>query len=1076
MPEDPADANLNPYAPPENAESEPAAAESDPEGFKPDWRSMGSFLAVQSHNVLNDKITQFALIGLMGIVAAGPGFAEGSRTHSILENYDLFISVWMSLPFVLFAPIVGWLSDRFSKRTVIIWCLIIQVCVLAGTAYSLKLQAVWLTSLGFFLLAIQSTLLSPAKYGICKEFVGSQKLAVANGWLQMLTIASLICGTLIGGKAFASLAGVELEEGMSVTAAQVDQAWNAAAIIVVVLLGFSFVPFLVMRMVAKPPARSKQPFRSKIVFAHFRHLREVLGHRELRLAAIGDMFFWFAGGAVALILIQAGWEVYSKGDSRAIAVSSFFNGAVGLGFVLGSLLVAVICKHRNELGLIPIGAIGMSFFLSILILQDQGSIFYYATLFGTGLSSTIFFVPLTVLIQDLAEESKRGRVLSAVNLMNSLASLLAIAVVFAMRGMGLSTGVQFLILGALSFGVAIFILQLMPRHFLQFILIGLTRILYRIKPLNADRIPKEGGLLMISNHVSYIDAFIISAACPRPVRFVVYNEYMKVRPIAWFMRMFNVVPISETKAKDAIRTTAQAIANGEIVCIFPEGRLTRTGMLNDLKKGFEIIARKAESPVLPVYMDALWGSIFSYERERYFYKAPRRLPYPVTVNFGDPIPHDEVSVDRARLALQDLSADAFPERDDINRPLGVEIVRALKRKPGRTALVEIGKRRRELKRSVVLANAAGLAKVWRRSWPEERRRVGILLPVGSMAAVMNLAAVIAGRTPVNLPLELLNDDTRRQQLLDEHGIDCVITSVALFPGRDLPDGHFDMMAETLQISAGSRIFERIAARLECSCFAVRRLKARSQDPEGEAFAYFSKNEDGGFSFISLTHRNLLASVYQIDSSLIFLPRDEIFLETGFDRISAALSGLWHPLLKRGTAVYRSLAAHQISASLIVDEESPEIVLLSPTMAEELTTKREVQPGITRAYLDFSAEPLRPDQVKLLEEAKGAYLRCFASDKMGGLVTVSTVDPNFLITDGGRQIGAKPESIGRLLPGVSGRIVDDTGRIIGLHEEGRLLVRGGAYVESLERIEIDGQTWIDTGLRGRFDADGFFLKA
>lgn len=1066
MPEDPVSAT---------PEAAPAAAEPETKDGKRDWRSLRGLLIVQSQNVLNDKITQFILIGLAGVVAANMAVKTGWG-YGILNNYDLFIAVPMSLPFVLLAPLAGWLSDRFSKRSVIVWCMILQVSVLAWIAFGLYVQEIWLTSIGFLLLAIQSTLLSPAKMGICKEFVGSQKLAVAAGWMQMLTIVCIILGSVIGGQVFAMLAGGELPTKGDVSAEKINLAWNAALWIVLTLMAFSFIPFLVLLSVNKPPAHIKQPFRAKLLFEHFRHLGEVLKHRQLKLATVGDMFFWFAGGSVALILIQAGKEVYPNGEANAIMVSGYFNGALGVGVALGSVLVSIISRNRNELGLVPLGALGMALTLTLVFFQAPNTVWYFIWLVGLGLSSAAFMVPLNALIQDLPSAEKRGRVLSSVNLLNSMASLGAIGFVLVLRMSGLSTSWQFLILAGLSLGAAIYILQLMPRHWLQFILLGLTKLVYKIKPLNSDRVPKEGGVLMISNHVSYIDAFIISAACPRPVRFVVFSQYMQVKPIAWFLRLFNVVPISPTRAKDAIRVAADAVANGDIVCIFPEGELTRTGMMNELKKGFELIARKAKSPVLPVYMDALWGSIFSFERRRFFYKVPRRFPYPVSVIFGEPIPHDEINVDRARAALQDLSADSFANRADIDRPLGAELVRALKRRPGKAAMVDLGKRRRVLKRGIVLANAAGLARVWRKHWPENRERIGVLLPPGSMAAIINLAAVLAGRTPVNLPIELMADDDLRQQLLDEHGIDCVITSVALFPGRELPNGHFDMTAEMLQISAARRVFERIAARIELSWFASRRLRVRHGNPDAEAFAYFTKSEANDYKFVSLTHRNVLASVYQIDSSLLFQPRDEIFLESGFDELPAALLGLWHPILKRGTAVYRGLAARQTPASLIISDQSPELVLLTPGMAKELTVSREVPPGVTRAFLDFSAEPLEKSAIEMLEERGADYCRGFYVGQFGGLVAISTIDPNYMMTDGDPQAGKKSGSIGRLLPGVSGRIVDDEDQMIGLGEVGRLFVRGGGFAEDLETRNFEGKAWIDTGLRGRFDRDGFFVKA
>ena len=1036
---------------------EPAAAEPQTR----DWRSLNGVLIVQSQNVLNDKITQFILIGLAGVLAAG--MAPGTWTFSVLDNYDLFMAIPMSLPFVLFAPLSGWLSDHYSKRTVILWCLILQIAVLAWIAVGIHFQAIWFTMSGFFLLALQSTILSPAKMGICKELVGSEKLAVAAGWMQMLSIICIILGTVVGGRAFSDIAKAT------------GDPWQSALIIVAVLLLFSFVPFLVMMMVKKTPAQGAGAFKARLMVEHFRHLKDLLGHRELRLAGFGDMFFWFAGGALTLILIDAGKELYPNGETDAIEVSGYFNGCVGGGIALGSVLVSIICRKGNQLGLIPIGAFGMTVTMGFVYFQTPNTWPYYLNLVALGASSAGYLVPLNALIQDLPAPDKRGRVLSAINLLNSLAALAAIPFVLILRVAGFETKIHFVVLACLALCATIFIMQLMPRHFLRFISLGLTNMIYRVTALHPDRIPQDRGVLMISNHVSYIDAFIISAASPRPVRFVILSSYMKVRPIAWFLRLFHVIPISQKRAKDAIRITAEAVEAGHVVCIFPEGQLTRTGMLNELQRGFELIARKAKSPVLPVYMDALWGSIFSFDRLKYFYKVPRRFPYPVTVNFGEPIPHDEVTIDGARAAIQDLSAEAFAKRVDLDRTLGGELVRALKRRPSSPAFIEVGKRRRVMKRGVVLANAAGLAKIWRRNWAENRQRVGILLPPGSMPALFNVAVVLSGRTPVNLPLELATlDDGARQQLLDEHGIDCVMTSVHLFQNRELPDGHFDMTAEILQIGPAARIFGRLAARFETSWSAARRMNVRHGDPHSEAFAYLAKSTTGGYSLVSLSHRNVLASVYQIESTLLFQPGDEIFVESGFDEIAAAMLGLWRPLLKRGAAVYRGLSARQTPVSVTLEEEEPELVLLTSAMVEELIGSGQAPTEEVRGFLDFSTTGLSATDVDRLEEGGADYCRWAAPNELGAFITMSTTDPNSMIPGHGPQTGKKPGSIGRLMPGVSGRIVNSTDEFIGLHEHGRLFVQGGAFSEAADSVDIDGVRWIESGLRGHFDQDGFFI--
>ena len=1032
----------------------------------PDWKSMIAVLVVQAHNVFNDKISQFMLIGLAGVlvakVKAGNLVIEGWELTAV-ESYKHICTTLMSLPFVLFAPLAGWLSDRYSKRTVLFLCMIIQISVLAWIVVCLQANALWWATLGFFVLAIQSTLLSPAKMGIAKELVGSHRLAKAIGLMQMLVIVSIIIGTIVGGQAFDNLqadyAGDDSGE------------WKAARIIAWVLLIAAVAPFFVLMLVKKTPVQDKQPFRPAILLRHFTHLAELFRRREMRLAAFGVTFFWFAGGMVQLTLILAGLEIHPDAKGALSATTTMW-GFVGVGIALGNLTVSLVSKDRIELGLVPLGALGMAFGLTVSGIATNGSFFGNGGLFIMGVSSGMFLVPLNAYIQDLAESKMRGRIQSALNLLTAIAGIAAIGVQWVFeQQLGWGSATQFWVLAAMALGVAAYITQLLPRHFLRFIAASLVKCVYRVRPLNLESVPEEGGVLMISNHVSYADAFIISVACPRPVRFVIVDHYLKVKAFGWFLRIFDVIPIAPNRAKDAIRTTAEAINEGSVVCIFPEGQLTRTGMLNELKKGFELIARQAKAPVLPVFMDSLWGSIFSFERHRYFYKLPKRFPYPVTVNFGKPIPHDEVNNSSAREAIQDLSVAAFAEREDLRMSMGEAVVRGLKNRPSQELFIDVGKNRRVFKRGLVLTVAYSLAKRWRH-WPDDEKRVGILLPPGAVAGIMNVALVLAKRVPVNLPIDLISKPAERERLMRVHGMRRVISSSALFQDGELPGDLVDMREEMQQLKPLERLFGPILNWLEPNWLAVRRMGLKKLTPDEEAVAFLSEFGDSGRQLVSLTHHNLLASNYQIDSSLVFLPNDKVFVESAFDEIAPMLLGLWHPVTKRGAVVFRSLAAQQYRASAVLAQEMPQIVLLSPRLVNELANEDQEIPASVVVFLDFYRQDLSEEQVQLLERAGAQYCPAFAPPQLGSIVSMNTKDPTTMIPSHLPQTGNKPGTVGRLMPGISARIVEGT-EVKNLTETGSLLVRGSAFSHAEQRhVEIDGESWISTGVEASFDQEGF----
>jgi acyl-[acyl-carrier-protein]-phospholipid O-acyltransferase/long-chain-fatty-acid--[acyl-carrier-protein] ligase len=233
-----------------------------------------------------------------------------------------------------------------------------------------------------------------------------------------------------------------------------------------------------------------------------------------------------------------------------------------------------------------------------------------------------------------------------------------------MAALGWAPRVQFLLMSVLVVGATIYVLRLLPREFVRLIVLGIVRTVYRIEVFHGDRMPKEGGVLLTPNHVSFVDVFILSAASPRPVRILMLRDYFELPLVGHVARMFDSVPISASRAKDAIRVAGAALEEGSVVCIFPEGQLSRSGMLNEVKSGFYLIARKGGSPILPVYMDGVWGSIFSCERNKFFWKRPRRIPYGMRVSFGEPLPAKGTNGLDLRHSLCALTGETIAKRSE----------------------------------------------------------------------------------------------------------------------------------------------------------------------------------------------------------------------------------------------------------------------------------------------------------------------------------------------------------------------------------------------------------------------------
>ncbi|MBA2436521.1 MAG: 1-acyl-sn-glycerol-3-phosphate acyltransferase, partial [Chthoniobacterales bacterium] len=281
---------------------------------------------------------------------------------------------------------------------------------------------------------------------------------------------------------------------------------------------------------------------------------------------------------------------------------------------------------------------------------------------------------------------------------------------------------------------------------LRFFGLPLVRLIYCVRSVGTERLP-EGGFLLLPNHITWVDALILIVACPRPIRFVIDQGYYENRFLHPVLAAIGCIPITSRRVKDAMRRAAEKIREGEIVCLFPEGELSRSGTLLRLRRGYEVIARQAEGPVVPVWLDQLWGSIFSHHGGRFFTKWPQHFPYPATVEFGHPLSPHDADIATVREQLLKLGESCYSRRPAVREHLGHAAVRGLARHPFRTAVID-GMDQSELSRGKLLGVAAVLSRYLRKNFPDER--VGIVLPASKGSVVANLAVVLAGKVPVGL--------------------------------------------------------------------------------------------------------------------------------------------------------------------------------------------------------------------------------------------------------------------------------------------------------------------------------------
>jgi acyl-[acyl-carrier-protein]-phospholipid O-acyltransferase / long-chain-fatty-acid--[acyl-carrier-protein] ligase len=617
----------------------------EPEGepSKRQWAGYWSMIVQQTQNAFNDKAAQFILIPLGGAVG-----------YSVESAAGLMIAI----PFVLFAPLAGWMSDRFSKRNVIIGSAIAQVAILSLICVSVVKQQMPLALVGFFLLAMQSAFFSPAKIGINKELVGSKHLGFAAGVQQMMATLAILAGQIVAGwwydKRHVALGG------------SADTAWEAAIFPLILLTCCSAPAVLMAVSIPRVPAHARDKLSGKLLVSHFKDLRELWADKALRRASFGVAYFWGFAAFINLWSVKVAKSLTDGGKGFG-TLSSVFMASAALGMVVGFGFASWLLRKKIELGWVPLAGILMTISALILAFLPAGGWPFLIGLGFLAFSAALFLAPLNAWMQDRYPADKRGELQSAVNLQDCFAGII---VVIAIEGMillakllGMSEIAGFrmqLIVVGLSCGLmSWFILRILPADFIRLVCVGIMKSIYRIKFTGSERIPKTGGVLLLPNHVTYADAFFIAAGCDRPVRFVMDETFMKSRAIRLSAKLFGTVTIRRDQPLEAIRTTIAALSEGHVVVLFPEGQLTRTGGLCEIERGFELIARKAKSTTLPLWVDGSWGSVFSFERGRFFLKIPRSIPYPLVIAIGEEITSPKPTCAEVQAALMKASTEAI---------------------------------------------------------------------------------------------------------------------------------------------------------------------------------------------------------------------------------------------------------------------------------------------------------------------------------------------------------------------------------------------------------------------------------
>ncbi|MEM9352454.1 MAG: acyl-[ACP]--phospholipid O-acyltransferase [Planctomycetota bacterium] len=1022
--------------------------------------SFVGLLVTQFLGAANDNILRWLVIGV------GKQYVSEESAATILS----LGSAAFVLPYVLLAAPAGYLADRFPKRNVIVGCKAAEFAIMVLAVLSVVLGSVTLMLTVVALMGAQSALFGPAKFGSIPEIVSESRISSANGVMELVTVVGITLGTVVGNW-LAAATGVKGQE----------QWW----LIPIVLLSVAGVGFLASLMLRRGPiADPTRPFPWDAARQTVRDLRTLAADRAMLRVALGLMFFW---SLAMLASVNIDQFAFQGGATSQTQVAPLLVGlVVGLG--VGSVLAGYWSSGRVELGILPLGAGGVAF-CAVMLFTVEGELvspsedwtfsFFLAIAFlgGLGIFAGLFNVPLLAYVQRYSPPDKRGSILAANNFLTFAGMLVASGAfqVMSNRPLNWSAREIFLVCGVMTVPVMIYILVLIPQASLRFLAWLVTHTAYKVRVHFRERLPEEGAALLAPNHVSWLDGLFLVAISPRPVRLVVSGDLVSSWWSRGLARIMEAIPVpkSPKAARAAIETARQALRNGELVCIFPEGGITSSGQLQAFRPGSLEILRGTGAPLVPVYLDELWGSIFTYRTGRFTWKRPRVWSRSVSVWFGRHILKPE-SIHQVRQAVQDLGAEAVAGRKSRAMVLPRLMLRKCRKAMFRKKIADSSGA--ELTGGELLTRTLVLRRLLLRELLEpDEKYVGVLLPPSVAGVVVNAAVTLAGRVSANLNYttssEVLN------KCIQTAGIRRVLTSRRVMDKLDLEIDVEVVYLEDFREKV-TKADKAICAALAFATPLVlleRIVGVSRMSGDDELTVIFTSGSTGTPKGVVLTQHNIGSNVEAIDQVVHLRSDDTLLGILPFFHSFGYTVTLWTVLGLDLRCAYHFTPLDAKQVGKLCREQDVTVMLSTPTFLRSYLRRCEREDFAKMEIVVAGAEKLPSSLCDAFEEKFGVRpVEGYGVTELSPLVSVN-VPPRRSQTD---DVDCKEGSVGRPVPGVTAKIVDpDTGEDIPIGEPGMLLVKGPnvmrGYMGMPEKTaEVVREGWYVTGDIARIDKLGF----
>jgi acyl-[acyl-carrier-protein]-phospholipid O-acyltransferase/long-chain-fatty-acid--[acyl-carrier-protein] ligase len=1012
--------------------------------------------------------------------------------NTIFKNYDgaelivltSIVNALILLPFILLFTPSGYLSDKFPKNQIMRISAWVAVAITLLITFAYYQGWFWFSFGMTFLLAMQSALYSPAKYGYVKELVGERRLAQANGLVQAVTTIGILVSTFFFSILFEKIIASNEAIGKLFTD-------KNALIGMIAPLGWVLVALTVIELIMAYRLPQLKPTNRRMRYHWDDYIRGKTQQRNIRLAK-RHPYIWLSILGLAVFwgisqVVLATYPAYAKeflGITNTAVVQGLMAMA-GIGIMIGALIAGRVSRNHIETGLVPVGAIGVTIALVLIRAFDspfmQGLNFLFL-----GIMGGFFVVPLNALMQYHARSNQLGRILATNNLIQFSVMLLFLVITSTLSYYQFgSTGILWG-LAIVAFAGTLYTISKIPESLLRFVIARLFHARYRMRVLGFEDLPASGGILLLGNHISFVDWALVQIASPRPLHFVIERGYYERWYLKGFLKMFGAIPINSGGSAASLEKINRLLKDGKAVCLFPEGTISRTGQLSEFKRGYEKAIAGTRAKIVPFYLHGLWGSRFS--RSSGFLKEARQSGFKrdIIVAFGDPLPAD-TDVDQLKRRIFDLSFASWQSYVRTLDSIPLAWLKTAKRMSFQMAATDI--QGEPLSHHKFITAVFRFSRLIAQKSPEQN--IGILVPSSVGGAITNLAVLALGKTVVNL--NFTASPEALQGAIKKADIQTVYTSkkfIKKLDGRGikikeiLPKTKLIYLEDFKQQIPKAKMLMTLINVMLLPTSILQWIYLKHTNLDDTAAILFSSGSEGVPKGVELSHLNLIANARQIADTLNTRENDIIMSTLPTFHAFGLLATTIMPLTEGIPIVCHPDPTDALTIAKGIARNNATILFGTSTFLRLYAINRKIHPLMLKSLrlVIAGAERLNPD-------TREAFTLKFSKDILEGYGATETSPvasvniPDELDTNFWRvQRGNKPGTVGMPLPGTSFKIVDpDTLEELETNEDGLILIGGPQVMKgylhdeakTAEVIEeIDGYRWYRSGDKGHLDSDGF----